>query len=52
VAKLNYEVGAIMERISTEEVRLEEDDMLEFYAMFICKFYYEEYRTFTVGKVS
>ena len=41
-----------MERVSTEEIRLEEDDMLEFYAMFICKFYYEEYRTFTVGKVS
>ena len=50
--KLNYEVESIMKRLYTEEMRVGDEDMLEFYALFLCKRYYFEFRQFTPEKIA
>ena len=41
-----------MKRLYTEEMRVGDEDMLEFYALFLCKRYYFEFRQFTAEKIA
>lgn len=38
--KVNLEIESIMGRLYSHEMRVGEEDLLEFYALFMCKKYY------------
>jgi hypothetical protein len=41
-----------MARLYSGEMKVGDEDMLEFYALFLCKRYFNEYRQFTAEKVA
>ena len=38
--KMNFEVESVMSRLYSGEMKVGDEDMLDFYALFLCKRYY------------